>query len=815
MPDFFSYRNIAMEPVKKHLSCSICLQLFKSPRTLQCLHTFCELCLEEHIKKTASTFFDSKKTFECPVCMTRVSPVNKNKATTEWAKDFPLNSFIPSLLEGRCQNVKPTSQSDSISKRCFPCSIDGKTSDVFAFCTKCIEFLCKECFNDHRKFKTTRSHCVLKGSEIPTDITHFQKLAVSNICKTHSNKEVEFKCVNHDEFMCSMCAVTVHKHCDTLVPLQNLDKPSMTISEDILEGISKAKQSAEQELSDTFAHAQKLTIEVSKLETMKQSVIEKIIPVVRYIKGDFGASYAEYAKLQQSKLTSNIVKCAGLLNSLIRLKEYASVVMKYGTPSQIELSRREILPQEKEMCNSIQLLHSTDHDEIPDCLTQDVNVLMKLLEETLGTVCSLTSNASETVDKFKSTKLVGPITTDDSRYKENIDRRKTPTGLKNDVSLSYKDTETQTMAMYKPEWTTTTNRKETETQTSALDCEQQIYADTLISSEDDSSASARTYKTLHHSERSNRSLSETRQNRERVFSLPHRRAPATYLDRELHKVGQYDLSIAGKTMGKCSHKASVIRTDGWMVLMDAENKIIKLVDPGFEVKSYKVMEVQPLDICLTVNETIAVATSKGICLFPIKNEALGKANFFPMKYDPVSICSVGENLAILCSRKRENKSVSFIQIRKINNEVVKQIDTFTNNKGKTIELYDPRMIRKWEQDEFIICEPKYVKRFGNDGNLKWFYTEQDLQNLTYIACDSEKNIYTCDLNRGYLYQVSSYSYYISRIIAYGIGKPSSVVFNPINKTLVIGCLKDNNVFVYKFKEIADTHSHISGLEHTV
>ena len=31
--------------------------------------------------------------------------------------------------------------------------------------------------------------------------------------------------------------------------------------------------------------------------------------------------------------------------------------------------------------------------------------------------------------------------------------------------------------------------------------------------------------------------------------------------------------------------------------------------------------------------------------------------------------------------------------RKPTNEIVKQIDTFTNDKGKSIDLYDPRMIR--------------------------------------------------------------------------------------------------------------------------
>ena len=142
-----------MELLRKHLSCSICLQLYKSPRTLQCLHSFCELCLKEHIEKSTSTLSDSMKVFQCPLCGNKVSPVNKTKLSTEWVEDFPLNSIMSSLLEGCFQNQTHTSLSDSDSKICFPCSIDGKNSNGFAFCTKCTEYLCKECFNDHRKFK--------------------------------------------------------------------------------------------------------------------------------------------------------------------------------------------------------------------------------------------------------------------------------------------------------------------------------------------------------------------------------------------------------------------------------------------------------------------------------------------------------------------------------------------------------------------------------------------------------------------------------------------------------------------------------------
>ena len=58
---------------KEELTCSICNKLFREPKTLFCLHTFCEECLSNHItKRTVDTDWllvgDSKGKVSCPLC---------------------------------------------------------------------------------------------------------------------------------------------------------------------------------------------------------------------------------------------------------------------------------------------------------------------------------------------------------------------------------------------------------------------------------------------------------------------------------------------------------------------------------------------------------------------------------------------------------------------------------------------------------------------------------------------------------------------------------------------------------------------------
>ncbi len=54
---------------KQEFTCTLCLELFKSPVTLSCAHTFCKECLEPIIK-------DNK--IVCPLCR-EISPMPKGK----------------------------------------------------------------------------------------------------------------------------------------------------------------------------------------------------------------------------------------------------------------------------------------------------------------------------------------------------------------------------------------------------------------------------------------------------------------------------------------------------------------------------------------------------------------------------------------------------------------------------------------------------------------------------------------------------------------------------------------------------------------
>ncbi|XP_041376022.1 uncharacterized protein LOC121388650 [Gigantopelta aegis] len=78
----------------KHLSCTICLNIFKKPKTLSCLHTFCCRCLQEYIDKQSDAC--KEKGFRCPVCRVFVSIPNP---TAGWAAQIRNNFRIETMTD--------------------------------------------------------------------------------------------------------------------------------------------------------------------------------------------------------------------------------------------------------------------------------------------------------------------------------------------------------------------------------------------------------------------------------------------------------------------------------------------------------------------------------------------------------------------------------------------------------------------------------------------------------------------------------------------------------------------------------------------
>ncbi|CAI8040224.1 Tripartite motif-containing protein 3 [Geodia barretti] len=192
----------ALEKLSNQLSCSVCLEEYRRPRVLPCLHVFCEACLE----KLVGTQRD-KLSALCPNC--------RKPATLPQGgvSSLPSAFYIQHLFEVRevLEKVR-----DPEKAQCDKCG----EGEVQGFCRDCGQFICQHCLITHRKWRE------LQGHEIST-IDQVQETAskmvtpkkVSSVCSKHTTEPIKIYCETCDELICRDCTVKTHRdHNYDLVP---------------------------------------------------------------------------------------------------------------------------------------------------------------------------------------------------------------------------------------------------------------------------------------------------------------------------------------------------------------------------------------------------------------------------------------------------------------------------------------------------------------------------------------------------------------------------------------------------------------------
>ncbi|XP_038062839.1 uncharacterized protein LOC119733315 [Patiria miniata] len=77
-----------IERIRSHLVCNICQEIFKQPKTLECLHSFCELCLLQYYKE-----YKGPTNIPCPECQ------QKTKLPQLGVKGLKTDLRLVSLVE--------------------------------------------------------------------------------------------------------------------------------------------------------------------------------------------------------------------------------------------------------------------------------------------------------------------------------------------------------------------------------------------------------------------------------------------------------------------------------------------------------------------------------------------------------------------------------------------------------------------------------------------------------------------------------------------------------------------------------------------
>ncbi|CAG5124676.1 unnamed protein product, partial [Candidula unifasciata] len=182
--------KLAQEIHDEFLTCKICLEGFKSPKCLDCLHTFCEQCIDNHVLNecTYKKYSDYRE-FTCPLCRKRTQlPIGG-------VKKLPDNFLVSSLSEVVAR------QKPSKFPFCDICKlVSRKHREASSKCIDCNKLLCKQCVDLHKETKVTQNHSLF-DVEIEKDIE----------CKEHQDEVVRFYCEPCQTCICVLCTFNEHK----------------------------------------------------------------------------------------------------------------------------------------------------------------------------------------------------------------------------------------------------------------------------------------------------------------------------------------------------------------------------------------------------------------------------------------------------------------------------------------------------------------------------------------------------------------------------------------------------------------------------
>lgn len=218
------------------LTCKICYEHYKEPKSLSCLHTFCEECIEQHVGAQRSYKYTDYREFSCPIC--RKKTVIPSGGCRKLADNFLISNLNELMLSKKPSKIP----------YCDICKIiNARERDATSQCVECQKHMCAPCVQFHSRTKITSHHSIFE-LDIEKDI----------MCKDHPNEQVRFYCETCEDCVCVPCTYTKHRDCDLV---------------DFKDGIKHHKDKIEQNLSSCRNKIQELKERSESLRSCESRIL--------------------------------------------------------------------------------------------------------------------------------------------------------------------------------------------------------------------------------------------------------------------------------------------------------------------------------------------------------------------------------------------------------------------------------------------------------------------------------------------------------------------------------------------------------------
>ncbi|XP_069142193.1 tripartite motif-containing protein 10-like [Argopecten irradians] len=359
------------------LECPICLEELRYPKSLPCLHSFCQECLVSYIINESSGKMASASSFSCPVCRRDTEPLNQSEDKQRWAEQFPTNNLAVEMIQ-HLQNTRTLTM-------CKPCQKKGDMNIPAKFwCEQTQSYFCESC--------KVGFHDLFHENCEPENITERNKSATirrkmsATGCGKHKEK-MEYYCEDHQILGCHKCIIVDHRKCEAVTSADDFrDKIQTTKIEDLLGELRKCVNSMEILIKDVEEQLQTMTEDqvtaLHSLMDLRTKINERFDVLQKELTDKLTASFKE----EKENLDISRKKCERLMFAMQRtLTSSQDPGLKEDTVGTISLFQRG--QAEVESCKGlIQELEKSSrstslrHEYSSDILTLDTKTSLTMGE---------------------------------------------------------------------------------------------------------------------------------------------------------------------------------------------------------------------------------------------------------------------------------------------------------------------------------------------------------------------------------------------------------------------------------------------------
>ncbi|CAC5391473.1 unnamed protein product [Mytilus coruscus] len=308
-------------------TCPICLEKLKSPKSLPCSHSFCEVCIGEFILSTESRAGHTLSSYPCPVCRAVVTPTNPEDETSHWASSLPQNVSLPSQMD----------QSESTKQECHLCKTENIQHLATHWCRDCSEAFCDDCLRIHNRMKISADHKVVKIEEISKCASGDEPdlNLISDKCSVHNSEILTAFCFDHKKLCCLLCLTLRHRKCENVKAFEEMTNRDTDRFNSLESELNKVKSKVEQLIEEKKNKYETLGSSFKSVElaaiTSAASIKDKVDILLSSFLKELNISLDEQKAVFEGKLKTaeNLLSCIiSMMNTTKSVQDYGSINQK-------------------------------------------------------------------------------------------------------------------------------------------------------------------------------------------------------------------------------------------------------------------------------------------------------------------------------------------------------------------------------------------------------------------------------------------------------------------------------------------------------